>query len=143
MKQLLLVLSILAGGVGLAGALASVSPRAQTVGGCHCPPPQYVRSSSSLTLAGTEDLVELDTDSGNAVTVTLPASPAALSRVEVWLGNQPGLPGGTATIDPNGQAVTFAPGIADLLLDQANEGRVLLFVKPTAAGAGYWRASGL
>jgi hypothetical protein len=110
---------------------------------CPCPQPTYLRLSSSATLAGTEDYVELDTDAGLPLALTLPASPTHLYRLEVWLGNQPGLPGGVATVDPNGQAVTFAPGSADLVLDVADEGLLLLFVKPTPAGGGYWRASSL
>jgi hypothetical protein len=114
---------------------------AQVLGspGCSCPAPTYLRASSSVTLAGTEDFVELDTDAGLPVTVTLPASPTALAPLEVWLGSQPGLPGGIGTIDPNGQATTGA----DLTLDQANEGRLLVFVKPTPAGGGYWRVTEL
>jgi hypothetical protein len=105
-----------------------------------CPKPTYVRLSSSSTLAGTEDYVELDTDSGLSFVLTLPASPAHLYRVEVWLGSQPG---GPATIDPNGQAVTLTPGTNGLVLSAANEGRVLLFVRPTPSGGGYWRVSNL
>jgi hypothetical protein len=102
--------------------------------------PKYVRLSSSSTLVGTEDYVELDTDSGLPFVLTLPALPSHLYRVEIWLTSQPG---GPATIDPNGQRVTLAPNVTGLVLSAANEGRVLLYVKPTLLGAGYWRVSNL
>jgi len=114
-------------------------PARQAAIGCGCPAPVYLRASSSVTLTGNEDFVELDTDSGNPIVLTLPAAPTKLQPLEVWLGSQPGLPGGTVTIDPNGQPTTGA----DLLLDVANEGRLLLYVKPTPTGGGYWRITDL
>lgn len=95
----------------------------------------YTRISASVTLTGGEDYVELDTDAG-ALTVTMPASPVNLSRHEIWLGSQPG---GTATIDTNGQP-SYGAG---LTLSSANEGRLLLFVRPQPSGGGYWRVTEL
>jgi len=107
--------------------------------GCTCSPPTYIRTSSNLALAGGEDFVEIDTDAGLPVVVTMPAAPTKLEPVEVWLGAQPGLPGGTGTIDTNGEAYAGA----DLLLDAPNEGRRLVWIKPTPAGGGYWRVTEL
>lgn len=104
---------------------------------CPCPAPVYVRTSSSLALSGTETLVECDTDAGLPLTVTLPLAPAHLKRLEVWLGDQPGLPGGVVTIDLQGNA-SHGDG---LVLDAANEGRELLWVKPSLSAGGYWRVS--
>lgn len=110
------------------------------VGGCPCPQETYLRTSSSVTLAG-QDYVEVDTDAGLPLTITLPASPAQLQRVRVWLTGQPGPPNGVATIDPNGQPTAFVPGLSSLVLDEPMEGLSLLFVRPQPTGGGYWRVS--
>jgi hypothetical protein len=94
----------------------------------------YVRVSASFTASGAEDYIECDTDSGNPITITLPPTPTPFEKHEVWLGPQPGLPGGTVTIDFNGQTSYGA----DLTLDSAMESRSLLWVKPTPSGGGYW-----
>lgn len=116
---------------------------AVVVGNCPCPQPKYVRSSTSYAVQKVDTYVELDTDAGVPLTVTLPAAPDPLERHEIWLGAQPGLPGGTVTIDTAGQAFELF-GSADLALDAANTGVVLLFVQPQPPPAGgYWRVSGL
>lgn len=113
------------------------------VGNCPCPQPKYVRSSTSYAVAKGDTYVELDTDAGLPLTVTLPTNPDPLERHEIWLGAQPGLPGGTVAIDTAGQPTALF-GSADLLLDAANTGVVLLFVQPQPPPAGgYWRVSGL
>jgi hypothetical protein len=119
--------------------VAAPAPGSFALAGCTCSPPTYVRSSSSIALSGGEDFVELDTDAGLPVTVTMPATPTKLEPVEVWLGAQPGLPGGTVTIDTAGEAYAGA----DLLLDEANEGRRLVWIRPTPSGGGYWRVTRL
>lgn len=135
--------------VELVGQPNSPAPKVaapQSIGGgtvCPCPQPKYVRSSTSYTVAKGDTYVELDTDAGLPITVTLPAAPTPLERHEIWLGAQPGLPNGTVTIDPSGQATALFGGV-DLVLDSANDGLVLLFVQPTPPPAGgYWRVSKL
>lgn len=140
MSALVLVsaLAFLALGTPSRAATALSSPQfavQTTTATCSCPKPTYQRASGSVTLA--TDYLELDSDAGLPITVTLPAAPKHLDRHEVWLGAQPGLPGGTVTLDGNGQPLVGA----DALLDAANEGRVLLYVKPTPSGGGYWRVS--
>lgn len=114
----------------------------QALAPCPCPEPTYLRSSSSVALPAGIDYLELDSDAGQPITVTLPATPTHLRRVEVWLGAQPGLPGGTVTIDPG---TLYGTAGASLFLDEPNEGRLLLFVKPDPAptAGGYWRVSEL
>lgn len=107
--------------------------------GCGCPSPTYLRASSSVTLDA-EGYVEVDNDAGLPITITMPAAPPALHRVEVWLTSQAS--SAPVDVNPNGQAVTFTGG-ADLQLTTANEGLVFLFVRPTPSGGGYWRASPL
>ena len=125
---------------------AVAAPRAQAIGtACPCPQPRYLRTSSSTTIAKGYTYVEADTDAGQPITVTLPASPDPLERHEIWLGAQPGIPSGSLTVDPNGQPVALAPGLSlTIPATSPNTGLVLLFVQPQPPPAGgYWRVSAL
>lgn len=128
---------------------ASPAPAAQAqlvIGGGPCPCPfRYVRTSVDYAVAKGDTHVEVDTDAGLPVTVTLPASPDPLERHEIWLTDQPGTPNGSLTIDPNGQAVHLPAGVSlTIPATSPNEGLVLLFVQPQPPPAGgYWRVSRL
>lgn len=125
---------------------ARVAQASLAIGGGPCPCPfSYLRTSTSVTIAKGNTHVEADTDSGNPLTVTLPASPDHLERHEIWLGAQPGIPNGSLTIDPNGQAVALPAGLSlTIPATSHNEGLVLLFVQPQPPPAGgYWRVSRL
>lgn len=130
--------ALIAGPMLLAPPQAGYSLTAVKLAGCPCPE-AYAFHSTSALLAGIEDYVELDSDNAVPETLALPANPSHLERHEVWMTNQPALPAGPWVIDPNGKPTRGA----DLVLDQVDEGRLLLFVQPPSPLPGYWRVTAL
>lgn len=127
----------------LAGALLATGERlvAQSALGVkigRCLGSVYVRTSVDYQVLGHEDYLEVDTDAGLPIDVTMPAIPAQFERLEVWSSPQGSQ---TITIDPNGQATAGA----SLSFSGPISGRLLLWIDADGPGpnGGYWRVTPL